>query len=60
VSALFQLQEHFAAEAAADPDMSDYMGDLAQEAAALADRLQVLGEPNDVGGRGASDAHDEL
>jgi hypothetical protein len=40
--------------------MADYLSDLAQEAAALSDRLQVLAEPDDVGGRGASDAHEEL
>ena len=55
VPALYKLQEYFAAEAKEDPDVADYMTDLAQEAAALADTLMRHG-----GGDGGGNGRDEL
>mmetsp|Transcript_29492 Transcript_29492/g.47419 ORF Transcript_29492/g.47419 Transcript_29492/m.47419 type:complete len:611 (-) Transcript_29492:372-2204(-) len=47
VSALFRLQAFFVAEAKEDPEVEDYMTDMAQEAAALAEMLQARGGSKD-------------
>jgi hypothetical protein len=41
------LQAFFVAEAKEDPEVEDYMTDMAQEAAALAEMLQARGGSKD-------------